>query len=442
MQNKNILRIISSLSAAILLILSLFVFVQLSSLRISADDGLESTLDNAGVAYIYNIENDTAIAEKNEFKIISTGASTKIMTGLLAIEHLGDDLDQKITVTKEMLEKASGRQKGFVVGEVVTVRQMLYATICGGYNDSACILAFTVADSYEDFIDMMNSRAAELGAKNTVYLNATGINEIGMYTTAADIAIIARAAYESSIFSDICNADRYTMDKTNKSDARLIPNRNSLVSTYYYTKYYNKYAYGMCVGSDNEGFGIVTVAKKSGLTYICVFMQIENEDVGYTLANNCINYFMSNYGYVKLIGSYDQICTVKVNLADKKSEINLVPQSDINIFMPLYINTETDIKYSYSLNSDSIDAPVKEGQVCGLLTVINKNDNSVLASVNLVASEDAEQGAILGALAAIGNYTSGRAFRATLVFLALAAIIFFSVRYVRSKKNKRRRNYF
>ena len=67
MQNKNILRIISSLSAAILLILSLFVFVQLSSLKISADDGLESTLDNAGVAYVYNIENDTAIAEKNEF---------------------------------------------------------------------------------------------------------------------------------------------------------------------------------------------------------------------------------------------------------------------------------------------------------------------------------------------------------------------------------------
>ncbi len=442
MQSQKILRTISSFSATLLLILSLFAVVQLSTLKISADDMLESMLDDAGVVYVYNIENDTAIAEKEELKIISTGASTKIMTGLLAIEHLGDDLDKKITVTEEMLDKASGRQRGFVAGEIVTVRQMLYATICGGYNDSACILAFTVADSYESFIEMMNARAVELGAKNTVYLNATGINETGMYTTAADIAVIARAASENSIFSDICNADRYTMEATNKSDARLIPNRNSLVSNYYSTQYYNKYAYGLCVGSDNEGFGIITVAKKSGLTYICVFMQIEDEDTGYNIANNCINYFMSNYGYVKLVDSYDEICTVKVNLSDKKSEISLVPQSDINIFMPLYINTETDIKYSYSLNSDSIDAPIKEGQVCGLLTIINKTDNSVLASVSLVAAEDAEQGAILWALAAIGSYTSGRAFRATLVFLALTAIIFFSVRYIRSKKIKRRRNYF
>lgn len=426
-----------------------FIFFLLSAIMLpaftlgaSASSEQMPSTDDAPIVYVYNIENSVPIIEKNSTNIISTGASTKIMTGLVAIDILGNRLDEKITVTERMLSKSSGRARGFKAGEIVTVRQMLYATICGGYNDAACILAYTAADSYDEFVGMMNKKASELGATNTKYLNVTGLNETGMYTTAVDIAVIARAAFENRIFLEICNTDRYTMEPTNLSEARLIPNRNSLVSNYYYTAYYNRYANGLCVGADDDGFGIITVARKNNLTYICVFMQTDNEETAYKLANNIINWVLDSFGYVKLLDGEGEICKIKVSMSDKKSEISVVPANEITIYMSLGIDTDNGISYSYSLDSDTINAPVQKGQKCGFITVTDKENGTILATVDLVTAEDAEQGGMLRVLSAIGAYTSSRAFRATLVFLAVFSIIFFTVRYINKKRNRRRKNYF
>lgn len=174
------------------------------------------------------------------------------MTGLLALEHFQGKLDTKITVTAEMLSKVSGNTLSpkLSAGEVVTVEDMLYGCLIGGANDAAFVLAYAVSGSLEDFITLMNTKAGSsaIGARNTKYTNPTGIHDDGMYTTARDTAQIALYAWSVPGFSDIVSTSKYVIEETNMSEYRTVYNRNSTISKYYASGYYDERAIGMNAG--------------------------------------------------------------------------------------------------------------------------------------------------------------------------------------------------
>lgn len=132
-----------------------------------------------------------------------------------------------------MLDEVNGNRIGFQAGEVVTAREMLSCMLVNSANDAAIILANAVAGSTSDFVELMNKKAAEIGAFDTYYTNPTGMHNDAMITTAKDTAIISKYAYSVPGLIDMTSTPKYVMPATNLSDYRNIYNRNSMLSNYY-----------------------------------------------------------------------------------------------------------------------------------------------------------------------------------------------------------------
>ncbi|MBO5670620.1 MAG: D-alanyl-D-alanine carboxypeptidase, partial [Clostridia bacterium] len=112
-------------------------------------------MEKAAGAYLYNFENDQVLYEHEADKRIYPASTVKLMTGIIAMEELGGDMDATITVTSEMLSKVVGNRIGLKVGEIVSVRDMLHALLVNGANDAAQVLAVTVSGSVEEFVVRM-----------------------------------------------------------------------------------------------------------------------------------------------------------------------------------------------------------------------------------------------------------------------------------------------
>ena len=226
----------------------------------------EPAVNNISGALVYNVENEKTVYKyKAEERIFPT-STVKIMTGILAVEALSERLDEKITVTAEMISKVSGNNIKLEAGDVVTVRDMIWTLLVNGANDSAYVLAYTVSGSLEKFVSRMNTRAKELGALNTNYVNPTGMHDENMYTTVADTAIIARHAYTLPLFMECSSSMKYSMESFNHT----VHNRNCLLTLYYDKNYFDSQARGMNAGSTPQGgHSVVTTAKRRAFIYRC-----------------------------------------------------------------------------------------------------------------------------------------------------------------------------
>ena len=168
--------------------------------------------EHAAFAYLYNFENDAVLYEKGDLNLPAYPASiVKIMSGVVAIEVLGEDRLKTTTITEEMLDKASGNNIDLQPGEQVTAEQMLYALLVNGANDAAYVLAYIASGSAENFVERMNDKARELGMNGTFYTNPTGMHDDSMYTTAADTVKLAKYAYEIPYFMEIVSTPKYVM---------------------------------------------------------------------------------------------------------------------------------------------------------------------------------------------------------------------------------------
>ena len=114
-------------------------------------------VEHAAGAYLYNFENDKVLLAHETDKRIYPASTVKLMTGILALEALGDTPEKTITVTSAMLHKVVGNNIGLKRDEVVTVSDMLHALLVNGANDAAQVLAVTVAGSVEDFVKISDA---------------------------------------------------------------------------------------------------------------------------------------------------------------------------------------------------------------------------------------------------------------------------------------------
>lgn len=259
-------------------------------------------IEHAAGVYLYNLENEQTILSYCEDALIYPASTVKIMTGLVAIDALSGRLDETVTVTAEMLKGVAGNNIALKAGEVVTVKDMLYAALCGGYNDACAVLAHLVGGSMAGFVKLMNERADALGAASTHYTNPSGMHHEDMVTTTADTFRIALEAAHTPLYMEITSAAKYVMPATNLASERNIYNRNALIARNKEIIYYYAAARGLNSGSTTEGgYCLVTTAEQNGLTYLCVVMggeEIDGKITSYTLAKTLLDWAFASYGYV------------------------------------------------------------------------------------------------------------------------------------------------
>ena len=228
---------------------------------------------------LVNLDTGTVVYQKNADAKREMASTTKIMTYVVVSDHIKDLRNTKITVSKKILNELLGTgssMSGIRVNDVLTAEQLLNCMMVPSGNDAALVLADYVGGGSSDkFVEMMNAKAKELGCKNTRFANPHGLHDPNHYTTADDLAKIAKYAMGLPEFMQICSQTSYSYAPVGGPDAgkkmptlattNLLISKNAPGNTYFYT-----YAKGIKTGhTDEAGYCLVSSATADGYSYLC-----------------------------------------------------------------------------------------------------------------------------------------------------------------------------
>ena len=250
-------------------------------------------------AVIMEDSTQTMLYSKNMDQELYPGATVKVMTVLVALEN--SQLTDEVTMTETGVSGVTdgGANISAQLGEVFTMEQCLYAIMLSSANDIALQVAEHVGGSVENFVQMMNDRAAQLGCTNTVFTKSTGLPDENQHTTAHDMALIMKAAIDNESFRTISNTVSYTIPATNVSGGeRVLTNNFSMLNNT------NASYYQYCLGgregyTEASGSTLVCGAEKNGVSLIAVILQGAS---GTTAAEavSLLNYGFDNFQLLSL----------------------------------------------------------------------------------------------------------------------------------------------
>lgn len=240
---------------------------------------------SAGQAILINGENGKVLYEKCADERAYPASTTKIMTALITLETLEKN-DSPIDQIVEIPAKAAGVEGSSLylkAGEKISIEDLLYGLMLVSGNDAAVALSEIIGGSEENFVNMMNTRAKELGCKNTHFANPNGLFDEEHYTTARDMAVISREAMKNPTFREIVAAKSHKSLRE-ESDYVTFHNKNKTIFEY-------EGGNGIKIGyTQNSGRTLVASSKRGNDSMICVVMS----------APDWFNdaYRLMDYGYV------------------------------------------------------------------------------------------------------------------------------------------------
>lgn len=205
---------------------------------------------------------------RNGEERLPMASTTKIMTALLTLEQPG--LDEVFTVNAQAI-RVEGTSMGLTEGSQATLRTLAAGMLLASGNDAANAAAVRVAGTQADFVMMMNRRAAQLGMKDTNFETPSGLDGQSHYSTAADMALLARAALENPDFRSLCSQTSLKLCYGNPPYDRWLANHNRLLKEY-----------PGCIGlktgfTKKAGRCLVSAAEREGVTLICVTLSDPND---------------------------------------------------------------------------------------------------------------------------------------------------------------------
>ena len=223
-------------------------------------------------AIVMENSTNTVLYSKNADEILFPGSTVKIMTCLLALENA--QLTDQVTMTATGVSGVTdgGASISSQVDEVFTIEQCLYAIMVASANDIALQIAEHIGGSVDNFIQMMNSRAQELGCTNTIFTNPTGLPDENQHTTAHDMALIMQAAISNDSFRTIAAATSYTIPATNKAAARNLTSKFTMTDTAS-TGFYEGCIGGKEGYTEASGSTLVCAAQREDMTLISVVLK-------------------------------------------------------------------------------------------------------------------------------------------------------------------------
>lgn len=244
---------------------------------------------SAQSAIVMDVDSGTILYAKNIHEMLYPASTTKIMTCLLAVENAAMDENVEFSYDAVFGVPRDGSNMGIDVGEILPMEDCLYGILVGSANEVAAAVGEHIGGDTETFLQMMNDRATELGCKNTNFMNANGLHDDNHYTTAYDLALIARAFFSNDYLANIANTPRVHFEPTaTQPDDFYLNNKNKLVSGEIRYEYYlgGKTGY-----TSDARQTLVSCAEKDGMRLVCVVMKEETPDQ----FNDTVTLF--NYGF-------------------------------------------------------------------------------------------------------------------------------------------------
>lgn len=362
----------------LLIIMSFFVL----NLNVLAE---EDFAPNGKSAILVDNLSGKVLYEKNADEKLAPASMTKLASMLMVMEAIDNGnlkFEDKVTISEEAANMG-GSQVFLQAGEVYTVYDLLKSVAIASGNDAVVALAEKIGGSQSGFVDMLNKRLKEIGATNTNFVNAHGLDAEGHYSTARDMSIIARELLKHPKILEFTSIYEEYLEKNDGSRIWLV-NTNKLV------RFYDGVD-GLKTGfTKTAGYCLTATASKNNFRLISVVM---GEDTSENRSSDTVK--MLNYGFN----------TFKINIIKTKGEslgkvrVERGKQDNANIVLlndatEILKNTDPVTEYKFNLKVNKIKAPVKVGDVVGTAEIIDSEGN-IVDEVDVTVEKDIKKANIL-----------------------------------------------
>lgn len=374
----------NNLKKFLLLLVFIFLF---NTYSFSQGDDLSLVGEGAILIDVNTLE---VLYEKNSHSQLYPASTTKIMTGILAIE-LGD-LKDIITIDQEVVDLTDGSHIALEPGEQLSLKDLLNALLIESANDSALAIAKHISGDLDSFYQLMNDKAKELGAMNTNFVNPNGLHDDVHVTTPYDLALIAKYAMDNEVFRSIVENYTYTIPITNKkAEPRYLKSGNRLLYSSQKINVDGELVPIKYPGANGVKTGYTTISQnclvssveKDGHKFIAVVLKSNSQNI-FTDTHKLFNYGFENFDNVRIGFSNKFVDNFKVEngLMPFISGVTLEDSSFI-----LNKKEENNIVEKI-VPIEEIKAPIKKNQVLGKLQYLL--DDKVIVETDIVSTMDVE----------------------------------------------------
>ncbi len=339
-------------------ILTIFLLSFMFMTNVNAEDlGLAN---KAKSSILIEASTGEIIHSSNENERYAPASMTKIMSLILIMEEIENGnlkLEEKIKVS-QTAASMGGSQIYLEAGEEMTVNDLLKGICVGSANDAVVALAERISGTEEAFVFKMNERAKKLGLKNTNFKNSTGLDEANHYSTAYDMATMAKELVKHDKILEYSGIyETYLRQDTNKKF--WLVNTNKLIKTFDGMD-------GLKTGYTKEaGYCLTATAKRNNMRLIGVIMGEETSAIRNEEMTKMLDYGFNLYTVKEFLNKNNKVGVLK-NDKSSSGKVDVVPLQDVTI---LNKKGNKDRKMTYKLNITNKKLPIKKGDIVGNLLI-------------------------------------------------------------------------
>lgn len=399
----------------------------------------------AETAVVMDPASGYVVYQKNMHQKMYPASMTKVMTALLVLE-LGD-LNDVVTISAKAVGSIDPLESTNVAleeGEQVSVKTLLYSILLPSANDGAYALAEYIGSTELQFVDLMNERAAQLGAMNTHFANASGLHDEQHYTTAYDMALIVREAMKNPTFAEIVSSSVFVFPATNKRQETTYANTNHLVSRFMNTAYQYEKAIGVKTGFTDQAKHTLSAAAKSGnhtlISVVGGCPIVEDRVTSFDNTKDLFEYAFANFESHTFVTANQMIAEYDIPNAKGDSHLLLLSPVSQEAYLPKDWDASSfryDIQFQRPLK-----APIKKGEVVGTATAYY--EDQPIATIELQADRDVKRSILKSiGLSIRGFFDRFKIIKYTFLTLLLlfVLLLLFRTYNLRKRRSRKRRVY-
>ena len=367
----------------------LIIFMFFISLTIVHANDKNNNIPNARNGLLIEASSGKILYEKNKDERVAVASMTKMVAQIIILENIESGnlkWDEVITASSNA-SGMGGSQIYLQTGEKMTVRDLMKGITMASANDATVALAERIAGTEDNFVKLMNEKVKKMGLKNTVFKNCTGLDEDGHYSSAYDMAMIAK---ELLIHEQILEFSSVYEDylRVNTSNKFWLVNTNKLV------RFYDG-ADGLKTGfTDAAKYCMAVTAKRDNMRLIAIVLGEDSGKVRNKETMELLDYGFNLYKVDLIKTKDDKVDSIKIDKANKK-EISIYPKEDITI---LGKKSDVSLNYDIEVKVNDVNLPVKKNSVVG--KIIIKSGNKNIMEVDAIVKEDINK---MGFLQMYGN---------------------------------------
>lgn len=431
------------------MLLAVLVLLCTIALPASAEGYTNDIEPHCKSLFLVNLDTDAVVYAYNPDEQMPMASITKIMTFIVAYENISDPENTVINTGDNFyyaLQGTDSSMAGLYTDENLTALQLYNMMLIPSGNDAAYVLAEYVGGDggIDQFINMMNDKARELGCNNTHFNDVSGLSSDNHYSTARDLATIAQYALTLPYFAEITNLTYYTLPATNRSESRTVYTTNAMLNQNMDDgAYYYEYTRGIKTGTTDEaGYCVVTSAVKGGYSYLCVALgnpSVDSEGNPISVRGDMLDskalyeWAFDNFELKTVLSAGEILADVDLDYVWGKDSLQLMASASCTALLPSEVEPSS-IMMSFDL-PDQVDAPIAKGTKIGTVTL--RYADTDIRTVDLVAAESVERSDIAAVLTTGQELLTSPWFKIVTVVLIFFVILYVIMLVVYNVKRKR-----